>query len=49
MKQVFPNMPNVEKSEHLNKLLTSELRHIVALTLPIFKRIYTVSKVILCN
>ena len=42
-------MPNVDKSEDLNKLLTSKLKHIVASTLQIFKRIYTVSKSTLCN
>ena len=43
-KKAIPNMPNVDKSEHLNKPLTSKLIHIVASTLQIFKRIYTVSK-----
>lgn len=29
--KVIPNMPNVDKSQHLNKLLTSKLKHIVLL------------------
>ena len=29
--KVAPNMPNVDKSQHLNKLLTSKLSHIVLL------------------
>ena len=48
-KKVFPNMPNVDKSEHLNKSLTSKLKHIVTSTLQTFKRIYTVPKIILCT
>ena len=31
--KVIPNIPNVDKSEHLNKLLTSTLKHIVVSTL----------------